>query len=63
MNKIKELRKKLKMRQIDLARKANISITWLWALENDYHERVSKGIKERVAKALKCKYEELFSDK
>lgn len=61
MSKLKKLRKKMNMRQIDLAKKANISITWLWALENGFDERVSKKIKERVSLALACKYEELFS--
>ncbi|TET70219.1 MAG: XRE family transcriptional regulator [Candidatus Aminicenantes bacterium] len=61
MNKVRHFREKQNFRQIDLARKANISMTWLWALENGFDERVSKKIKERVSLALECKYEELFS--
>jgi len=42
---------------------ANISMTWLWALENGMERRVSKEIKERIARALKCDYSDLFPDK
>lgn len=60
MTKIKRLREKMKMRQIDLAKKAKVSITWLWALENGFEDRVSFEIKMRVADALNCDYDELF---
>lgn len=63
MNKLKELRKKQGLRQIDLARESNVSLTWIWVLENDFHHRVSREIKERVARVLSCKYEELFHTK
>lgn len=61
MSKLKKLREQQGLRQIDLAKKANISMTWLWALENSFHERVSTEIKERVAAALKSTPEKLFS--
>lgn len=60
MTKIKRRREKMKMRQIDLAKKAKVSITWLWALENGFEDRVSFEIKMRVADALNCDYDELF---
>lgn len=60
MSKIKAMRMKLGLRQLDLAKKADISLTWLWALENSFSSRVSREIKERVARALDCPYDELF---
>jgi len=60
MTKIKEAREKRGLRQLDLAKMADVSLTWLWALENSFSSRVSKDIKERVAQALDCSYEDLF---
>ena len=60
MTKIKAMRVKLGLRQLDLAKKADVSLTWLWALENSFSSRVSKDIKDRVARALGCAYEDLF---
>ena len=62
MSKIKAMRTKLGLRQLDLAKKADISLTWLWALENSFSRRVSRAIKERVARALGCPYEKLFPE-
>ena len=62
MSKMKERREQQGLRQIDLAKKANVSLTWLWALENNFHERISQEIKERVAIALKTTVKELFLD-
>ena len=60
MSKVKKLREKMKLRQVDLAKKADISIGWLWALENGFEDRVSIEVKRRVADALKCDYDALF---
>lgn len=60
MSRIKQMREKLGLRQLDLAKRADVSLTWLWALENSFSSRVSREIKERVAKALGCPYDELF---
>lgn len=62
MNKMKELRKKRGLRQIDLAKKTDVSLTWIWALENGFHNRVSFQIKNRVAEALGTPVEKIFSD-
>jgi len=62
MSEMKKLREQQGLRQIDLAKKANISLTWLWALENSFHERVSQEIKERVATALKSTPGQLFPE-
>ena len=62
MSKMKQLREQQGLRQIDLAKKANVSLTWLWALENSFHERVSQEIKERVATALKSTPGQLFPE-
>lgn len=60
MNKVRQFREKKNLRQIDLARKANISMGWLWALENGFEDRVSIEVKRRVSDALKCDYAALF---
>lgn len=60
MNKVKKQRERLRLRQIDLAKKANISLAWLWSLENGFEDRVSIEVKNRVANALDCEYDELF---
>lgn len=61
MTKVKYYRLKQGLRQLDLAKKADISLSWIWVLENSFQQRVSREIKERVAKALNCPYEKLFS--
>ena len=63
MNKVRHFREMKSLRQIDLAKKANISMTWLWALENGFEDRVSFEIKIRVANALNCDYDDLFRRK
>lgn len=60
MNKVKQIRIEKGLRQLDLAKKADISLPWLWALENSFQQRISKEVKGRVAVALGCKYEDLF---
>lgn len=62
MNLVKEFRKKAKLRLVDLAIKADTSVTWLWHIENGYDERISREIKERIAIALECEYGTLFPD-
>jgi len=62
MNRVREVRKKLKLRLIDLAKKADVSMTWLWYVENGYDKRVSKEMKERLVEALECEYGTLFPD-
>ena len=62
LNRLKKARLQQGLRQLDLAKKADISISWLWALENSFSLRVSRTIKERVARALGCPYEKLFPE-
>jgi transcriptional regulator with XRE-family HTH domain len=62
MSRIKQIRMEQGLRQLDLAKLANVSISWLWALENSFSQRVSRDIKMRVAKALGHEYEELFPE-
>ena len=63
MSKLKEQRLKQGLRQLDLAKQADVSLTWIWVQENRLSSRVSPTIKRRVAKALNCAYEELFPTK
>lgn len=63
MNKTKRLREKKGLRQIDLAKKANVSLTWIWALENGFEDRISVQVKSRIARALECDPTLLFGNK
>ena len=63
MNKLKQARLEKELRQVDLARRANISLTWLWALENGLEKRVSTKAKRRLAGALGMRIEDLFPGK
>jgi transcriptional regulator with XRE-family HTH domain len=63
MSKLKKMREKRGLRQLDLAKKADVSLTWIWVLENTFSDRVSRDIKKRVARALNCPYEEIFPER
>jgi len=60
MNRVRETRRKLKMRLIDLSKESGISCAWLWHVEND--GRASEETKRKVVKALRCPYYQLFPD-
>ena len=60
MNRLREIRMKQNLRQIDLAQKADVSLTWIWVLENGFQQRVSQEIQSRVARDLGCSVEEIF---
>jgi len=60
MTKMKKLRQLQGLRQIDLAKKTNVSLSWLWALENGLYTKVSDDVKKRVANALGTLPEKLF---
>ena len=60
ISKMRRVREKKGLRQIDLALQAGCSLTWIWLLEQGGQERVSRKIKERVAEALETTVEELF---
>jgi len=62
MSKMKVLRKQKGLRQLDLAKKADVSLTWIWALENGFDGRVSIEVKKRVASALDSDVKKVFSD-
>lgn len=59
-SKMRQIREKNGLRQIDLALQAGCSLTWIWLLEQGGQERVSQEIKERVAKVLGVRSTELF---
>lgn len=61
-SKMRQIREKNGLRQIDLALQAGCSLTWIWLLEQGGQERVSQEIKERVAKVLGVRSTELFQE-
>lgn len=60
MTKMKELRQQQGLRQIDLAKKTKVSLSWLWALENGLHSGASDEVKGRVAVALGTTPDKIF---
>ena len=60
MNRIKKLRLEKGLRQIDVAKKANVSLTWIWAIEQGFNNHISKDIKRKVAQSLGSTVERLF---
>jgi len=62
MNRVKQVRRKKGLRQIDLAEAAGVSLTWIWILENSQGQGVSKEIKQKVVEALNVELIMLFPD-
>ncbi len=62
MNKLKKLRKRMGLRQLDVARISNVGVTSLYYIEAGYDSRVSQKTKKKIAKALDKKVEEIFTD-
>lgn len=63
MNNLKKFRLKMGLRQIDIAKLSGVGLTTLYFIEAGYDGRVKKRTKEKIAKALKLKIEELFPQK
>ena len=59
-SKMRQAREAKGMRQLDLALRANCSLTWIWLLEQGGHKRVSREVKNRVARLLGVPVAELF---
>lgn len=62
MNQLKLARRKKGWRQIDLSEAADVSLTLIWILETSRGINVSMAVKEKIAKALDCPVDHLFSE-
>ena len=60
MNKLKQIRQNMGLRQIDLAKRAGVGLTTIWYLENGYDDRASQKTKKKIAQGLKLKIQEVF---
>lgn len=60
MTRMKTLRIAKGLRQIDVSIMADISMSWVWHLENGGERRTSFEVKKNVALALGVQYEDLF---
>jgi len=63
MNKLKKLRQKLGLRQVDVATLCGVGITTIWLIENGFEQRVSQKTKQKIARGFKLKVQELFPKK
>ena len=60
MNKLKKIRQNMRLRQIDLAKRAGVGLTTIYYIESGYEERASQKTKEKIALGLGKKVEEIF---
>ena len=59
---LRTIRKKLGLRQVDLALKAGCGVSMIWLIENGYANRVSGNLKRKIALALGHRVEDIFPE-
>lgn len=59
-NKVKSLRKERKLKQIQVAVGANISISTLWMIESGYEKKATDETKRKLAKFFNCNVNDIF---
>jgi len=59
-NKIKSLRLERKLKQIQVAVGADITLATLWALEQGYEKKTTDRTKRKLAKFFKCDVNDIF---
>ena len=59
---LRSIRKKLGLRQIDLAIKAGCGVSTVWLVENGYANRISENLKRKIALALGHGVEDIFPE-
>ena len=62
MNKLTEIRKKRKLRMVDIALKSGVGVSTVWLIEHGYIVRVSNRTKRKIAKGLGLKVEDIFPE-
>ena len=62
-NRVREKRKNLNLRMIDVAIMSGVGISTIWLAENGYAERVSEKTRKKIACALQCSIQEIFPQK
>ena len=61
MNRLRETREGLGLRQVDVAKLSGVGLTTIWLIENGYDSRVSQKTKKKICSGLKLKEKDLFS--
>jgi len=59
-NEIRERRRSLGFRMIDLSLRSGLGVSTIWLIEQGYDKRVSPETKKKIAGALDSTVEELF---
>ena len=59
-NKIRALRKEKKLKQVQVAVGADISITTLWMIEQGYEKKTSSETKQKLADFFDCDVDDIF---
>ena len=59
-SKLRERRKALNLRMIDIALKSGVGVSTIWLIEQGYGQRVTTKTKRKIATALGTTEEELF---
>ena len=59
-NELREKRRDLNLRMIDVALKSGVGVSTIWLIEQGYDQRVSTETKRKITSALGTTIEELF---
>lgn len=59
-SKLRERRKALNLRMIDIALKSGVGVSTIWLIENGYSRRVTLQTKRKISTALGANIKELF---
>lgn len=59
-NKVKSLRKEKKLKQIQVAVGADITITTLWMIEQGYEKKTTDRTKQKLADFFECDVKDIF---
>ena len=61
-NKLREKRKELNLRMIDVALKSGVGVSTVWLIENGYIKRISYETKRKIASGLNTTIHKLFGE-
>lgn len=59
-NRVKTLRKHLKLSQMKVAAGAGISMPTLWSIESGFDEKTTKETKQKIADFFDCNIDDIF---
>jgi len=62
-NRVKSLRRNMKLNQAQVAVGAGIAVNTLWMIEQGYDEKTTKETKKKLADFFKCDIDDIFPSK